>query len=58
MLCLFLPYFFLLIFRLRFTIAKVQHLEIPIAVFCGFLLFLPSKTLRKVSFLFAYLAES
>ena len=40
----------MLIFRLRFTIAKVQHLEIPIAVFCGFLLFLPSKTLRKVSF--------
>ena len=36
--------------RLRFTSAKVQHLENQIAVFCGFLLFLPSKTLRKVSF--------
>ena len=56
MLCLFLPYFFLLIFRFRFTIAKVQHLEIPIAVFCCFLLFLhTARVLFSIIFL-AYLA--
>ena len=58
MLCLFLPYFFLLIFRLRFTSAKVQHLEIPFPLFAAFCRFSSRLQVQNQDEKVVYLAEN
>ena len=58
MLCLFLPCFFLLIFRFRFTIAKVQHLEIPFPLFAAFCRFLSRLQVQNQDEKVVYLTEN
>ena len=58
MLCLFLPYFILLIFRLRFTSAKVQHLEIPFPLFAAFCRFLSRLQVQNQDEKVVYLTEN
>ena len=58
MLCLFLPYFFLLIFRLRFTSAKLLHLEIPFPLFAAFWRFLLHLQVQNQDEKVVYLTEN
>ena len=58
MLCLFLPYFFLLIFRFRFTSAKVQHLEITFPLFAAFCRFLSRLQVQNQDEKVVYLTEN
>ena len=58
MLCLFLPCFFLLIFRLRFTSAKLLYLETPFPLFAAFCRFSSRLQVQNQDEKVVYLTEN